>query len=197
MEHNTWLIQRLKKPYPVKNDKASMLDKLANSMAFGGGLRNGGLRAEAMKLLAPIFSFDYMGSSEFEWGAVPEALAKIFKDRKNYIAHSMTIDMADVKENTWRRYAKKGEKLADKLKGTKVVYIFCHKADTKDVEELIKKLAFDKVDLKEVSLFSNALDPITDSDKATQGWLELDNGFMFFTDQDMFEKTVALFKENK
>jgi hypothetical protein len=30
-------------------------------------------------------------------------------------------------------------------------------------------------------------------DERTCGWLELDNGFMFFTDKEMFDKAVVLF----
>lgn len=32
-----------------------------------------------------ILEFDYMGSSEFEWGALPKSLAIIRKELNNYI----------------------------------------------------------------------------------------------------------------
>jgi len=51
---DTYLVQRLNKP--VSNTGMEMF-------SFGGGLKNGGLSGDAMKLLRPIFSFDYMGSS--------------------------------------------------------------------------------------------------------------------------------------
>jgi hypothetical protein len=67
----TWLVQRLQKPAPM-----SIKGKdISNLFSFGGGFRNGGLTDEAMALLKNVFSFDYMGSAEFEWGAVPQALS--------------------------------------------------------------------------------------------------------------------------
>src|SRR3972149_3511420 len=60
-----YYIQRLGKPYST------------TPFSFGGGLINGGLADEAMKMLDSIFSFDYMGSAEFEWGAVPTALQSL------------------------------------------------------------------------------------------------------------------------
>src|SRR5687767_3353849 len=61
-----YLIQRLKKPLGVENP-----------YSFGGGRINGGINKESMKLINQVFSFDYMGSAEFEWGAVPTALAAL------------------------------------------------------------------------------------------------------------------------
>lgn len=54
----TYLVQRLNRP----------TNGYDNPFSFGGGLKNGGLSEDAMKLLRPIFSFDYMGSAEFEFG---------------------------------------------------------------------------------------------------------------------------------
>ncbi|KKS64951.1 MAG: hypothetical protein UV32_C0003G0012 [Candidatus Collierbacteria bacterium GW2011_GWF2_42_51] len=68
----TRLIQRLEKPIGR-----------ASPFSFGGGLKNGGLSKEAMDVLGDIFNFDYMGSSEFEWGAVPAAL--------NFIAEQSSL----------------------------------------------------------------------------------------------------------
>lgn len=56
----TWLIQRLNKPYPRK-------DSIGEIFSFGGGLKNGGLSDNAMALLRPIFSFEYMGAAEFDY----------------------------------------------------------------------------------------------------------------------------------
>lgn len=67
----TWLVQRLRKPY---NHPAFGAD---NPFSFGGGLRNGGLNDEAMGLLRGIFSFDYMGAAEFEFGAIPQAFDRL------------------------------------------------------------------------------------------------------------------------
>lgn len=63
-----WLIQRLQAP-----------KEQFKTFSFGGGLINGGLGEDAMKALGSIFSFDYMGAAEFEWGAVPMALQSLAK----------------------------------------------------------------------------------------------------------------------
>ena len=68
----TYLIQRLEKPRTLKIAGVELKD---NPFSFGGGLRNGGLSKDATDLLRPLFSFDYMGAAEFEFGAVPEALS--------------------------------------------------------------------------------------------------------------------------
>ena len=61
MSFRPYLIQRLEKS---KN--------YVNPFSFGGGLVNGGLSKDAMSLLKPIFSFDYMGSAEFDFGVLPK-----------------------------------------------------------------------------------------------------------------------------
>lgn len=190
---DTWLIQRLQKPIVIKNEKMEVLQGFSECLSFGGGLRNGGLTKEAMNLLRPIFSFDYMGSSEFEWGVVPQSLSSIVKNIDKYISFTMSVEMENVKENIWRKYAKKGEKIPEKQTGIKDIYILCIKEDKEEVKKIIRDLAMDKINLKERCMLDTSLDPITDSDKRNCGWLELDNNFMFFIDQDMFEKTVKLF----
>lgn len=84
-----WLIQRLKKAYG--ND--SVLTTISAAFAFGGGLRDGGLSKEAMQLLSQLWSFDYMGSSEFEWGAVPAALHAMAKFREADLLDCFTVTL--------------------------------------------------------------------------------------------------------
>lgn len=90
---------------------------------------------------------------------------------------------------------KKDKKLIPKSEDIKSVYIICHKDIKKDVEKFIIRLANGdhKIYLKESAMFPHSLDPIEDYDGRIQGWLELDNGFMFFLDKEMHDKTVQLF----
>ena len=169
----THLIQRLKKPYPkVKGEKEDALQRLSNAFSFGGGLVNGGIPKEGMKLLRDIFRFDYMGSSEFEWGAVPEALAKIIDHRKDYVSGTLDFDKNPVK----------------------VVLYLCHKDHEFEAQIRIRQLADNerKFDLKERCNLKGSLEG-REYDRDTCGWLELDNAFMFFTDEEMFDKTLELF----
>ena len=47
-------------------------------------------------------------------------------------------------------------------------------------------------DLKEGLRLTYALRPTNDWDRDVCGWLELDNGFMFFIDEEMWEETIDL-----
>ena len=67
----TYLIQRLKKSQAEKFKKRGLMGN-----PFGGGID---LNREAYNALAQFISFDYMGSAEFEFGALPEAISSIFK----------------------------------------------------------------------------------------------------------------------
>ena len=154
----SWLIQRLEKPIGHENP-----------WSFGGGLENGGLSKEAMSILKDIFSFDYMGSSEFEWGAVPAAL--------NFIA-----EQSDLKAVV------SGE--------TQGVFYICPKSYETGVIAIIKTLLEDEhsLRLKEWCGLSDRVNHPDEYNQNKVGWLELDNGFFFFVDKDMFEKTKTLFE---
>lgn len=158
----TWLVQRLNPPRsfgPLGVD---------NPFAFGGGLRNGGLSNEAMGLLRGIFGFDYMGSAEFEFGAVPEALQGLAKDHRRLTAWEFDID------------------------GTPV-YAVARKAHAAEVEERVRAMAAKDYQFKEATFLPAVLRP----DQAryvpdARGWLELDNGFAFFVDREMWAQFCDL-----
>lgn len=174
---SSYLIQRLKRPYGR-----------VNPFSFGGGLRNGGLSDEAMDLLTGIFSFDYMGAAEFEFGAVPKALQKIAKSADDYQAFSFFIPLNKVAKS-WR------DKSIEKPVGDATVYVICNKNDVKEITTRIKKFAAENYNgnLKESTRLQGALRPLEDWDTEVMGWLELDNGFFFFTDKEMWEKVAELF----
>lgn len=173
----TWLIQRLEKPYKVDND----MSKLTNAFSFGGGLVNGGLSKEAMALLSPLFTFDYMGSAEFEFGSVPETLSKITVNRKDYVDFTMAV-----------KYKYKDWKAKDTKTGTYDVFIICNRADKDEVVERISKFAKTPYnDTKEMINFDSALADAEYKERLI-GWLELDNGYMFFKDQETGKKTADL-----
>ena len=176
--NNSWLVQRLNKPYETEND----MTKLANAFSFGGGLKNGGLSKEAMQLLSPLFSFDYMGSAEFEFGAVPETMSKIVKNRKDYIEFSKAV-----------KYQYKDWSTGKIAKGTSDVYIICNRADKNEVIERIENFAIGKGNhTKEGVNLDRALSNAKYSEKYI-GWLELDNGYLFFRNEETGKKTAELF----
>lgn len=190
LEHSSWLIQRLDAPHPPR-----MVDGLPvdNPFAFGGGFKNGGLSNEAMGLLRGIFSFDYMGAAEFEFGAVPEALRAIaFVSEKSALAaFSFDLRPSDVDKGwDWT----KGQ---PHILNRPTVYVLCRKGTEAEVEQRIRAFALDegKVRIKESTRLSEAMraDAVRSPYLRVLGWLEIDNGFFFFVDREMWSSTARLF----
>jgi len=184
MRHS-WLVQRLNKPAG-----AGRLAALGEAFSFGGGLQNGGLSKDAMDLLRSVFSFDYMGAAEFEFGAVPAALQAIAKARRSLVASVVSVDLATV-PLPWS--ARKDEPKI--IKGSASVYVLCRSAHPSEIGERIVGWASEPYGrtLKESTNLNRALRPSDEFDSRTCGWLELDNGFFFFTDAEMWVKTCAIF----
>jgi hypothetical protein len=136
--------------------------------SFGGGLRNGGLTQEALSLLEGIFTFDYMGAAEFEFGAVPNALSFLWDE------------------------AMKGEVISGSHND---VFYICPRTYENGVKDVIDQLLADEDDM-ELEEYCGLKSTVNSTSKQPRlaGWLELDNGFFFFVDQDMFEKVKNLFK---
>lgn len=180
---DSYLIQRLTRPYKTKGPLAD----LANAFAFGGGLRNGGLSTEAMSMLRELFEFDYMGAAEFEWGAVPKALQRIAA-HKDLTSFSFDIPLTNVPAS----FREKTPPASD-AHGT--VYVLCPEPWQDEIEGRIRGWASRSYGsrLKEQTRISDALRPDDEYPIRVAGWLELDNGFMFFTDRDMWAGTCRLF----
>jgi len=182
----SYLIQRLEKPLRQTDGKV-----VANPFSFGGGLVNGGLTKEAMALIGKIFTFDYMGAAEFEWGAVPEALQKIAKNTSDYIAFKQQI-----KFHYKKTFLKKG----NDVRGSQTIFIICRKEWKEEVVKRISTKAKgdfgkrkDNFTTKVYVGLDFALGGTDIYDKRIKGWLELDNGYFFFTDKEMFNNTRELF----
>jgi hypothetical protein len=157
----TWLIQRLEKPTGRRNP-----------FSFGGGLVNGGLSNEAMDLLCPIFSFDYMGSSEFEHGAIPRFFQTIGENSEEYTTSEMSVN------------------------STKI-YIICRSRCEDEVKKRIYEIAHDRVRTKEhvgLNIAVGLSEWYRKENCPHIGWLEIENEFMFFVSKEAFEKTARLFE---
>lgn len=185
----SYLIQRLERPWRTSEEHP--LFGKDNPFSFGGGLRNGGLSEEAMNLTRELWQYDYMGSAEFEWGAVPEALQKMAKTELE--ATSFTIDLNDVAKD-WRDKSKKA------VKGEATIYTLAPPSFRDEIERRIRAYAAEsyipkdpELRLKEATHLASTLRPYSEYDGRTVGWLELDNGYMFFTDEDMFKGACSLF----
>lgn len=180
MRRDSWLVQQLGKP--------SEGNFLSDCFAFGGGLRNGGLSDDAFKLLRKIFSFEYMGAAEFEFGALPEALQCIAKAKLEAFTVQWPLNKV---QKHWRDNSKK--KLSPKTLAE--VYVIAPEGDREEIANRIMNWASDKPNaLKCPTRLSSALRPVEgEKYHGPVGWLELDNGFFFFTDREMFKATANLF----
>ncbi len=163
----TWLIQRLQKPH-LFNIGGKQID---NPFSFGGGLINGGLPDGAMGILRNVWSFDYMGSAEFEWGAVPSALQFLAGQAS---ANNLVIGQTETGKQ-------------------EIVYYITPKSYETEVINRIQLIRHCKIDLKERAGLDNFFESEQEYARRNVGWLELDNGFLFFTDKEMFDNTCRLF----
>lgn len=160
------LIQRLRKPIKIEGN--SPLDRLAkrNPFAFGGGLKNGGLSNETADKLSKICSFDYMGSAEFEFGALPETLGIMY-------------NLAAIGKLTSHNIA---------LKDGREVYILCNEADLPEVVKRIQSWATkESRETKEAVLLASE-----HHRDLLGGWIEFNNCFAFFTNKEMANGFRAL-----
>lgn len=180
----SWLVQRLDKPHG-----RTLLGLKDNPFSFGGGLVNGGLSGEVMDLLRGIFSFDYMGAAEFEWGAVPKALGALAERAEKLTAWTFTIPVAKVAPH-WKERDKPAPE------GDATLYVIAPAEWRKEIEKRIRGWAAKPYEgLKEGTRLDGVLRPPADDPYPTRtaGWLELDNGWFFFADEDMWRATAELF----
>jgi hypothetical protein len=164
----TRLVQRLCAP----RVKEGQVDALAKAFSFGGG--GGRLTEKAWEMLSPIFHFDYMGAAEFEFGAVPQALLMMSE---------MKLTAFVLKTYTTQT----------------PVYVLCDENLANEIIDRIQAIAKgeecqgNEIRLHEKSYFLEALTPVRDFDKKFLGWLELDNGFFWTTNLEMWRKFAKVF----
>jgi len=125
----SFLIQRLETPFIPKEGQIDV-----GCLAFGGGLRNGGIAEDAMKMLKQIWSFDYMGSAEFEFGAVNEALEMLVREQLELVAGFFSVPYK-YKQYNW------GDTPEQEYSGSEKVFYLCRKEDEVEVKERIRRFA--------------------------------------------------------
>ncbi|MCX6710318.1 MAG: hypothetical protein NTV63_05215 [Candidatus Woesearchaeota archaeon] len=160
----TYLIQRLDKPVQRKNNAP------VNPFSFGAG--SSGLEEKTEEALANIWSWHYMGAAEFENGIVNNALKMISE-------YSQANDFATG---------------ICKLDDKKKAYYICKKEDENGVKKIITQLYDNEnaIKLKAPALLKPSFEE-RKYFKDTLGWLELNNGFMFFKGKKMYAQTLEFF----
>lgn len=157
MKTSVYLVQRLNEPINYNNP-----------FSFGGGLLNGGISKEGMQALEALFSFDYMGSAEFEWGAVPMALDTLVKSE---------LTTFEIDNKVWG---------------------ICTEDIKNDVVDWIKNAMVNHVSLKEWLGLQEALKGEKYARTKGWLKIEDNNyceePFMFFVDKQMFDNVCKLFE---
>lgn len=119
-----------------------------------------------------IVHFDYMGSSEFEWGALPESLGKIRDSINDYIYLDVPIK-------------------------DKVITVFCKDSQKSEVKQYLTELSENKWHLQEYSDFDNYINPSQNFKSRTDFWWDISNHLMFWKKNNEFEskfKTIIATK---
>ncbi len=182
MERRSIDIQRLTRP--LVNKKTG--EASANPFSFGGGLRHGGLSAEALELLVPVCGFDYMGASEFEHGALPDALQKMAGGAEDLVAFSIDVKTGDLGSSIFK------DEAPGVCKDT--VFVLCPK-DWKDevtgrIQQFAKKEDTGYQGTRERVGLESSMRLRAKGERVSEhlGWLEINNGYAFFIDEDMWRK---------
>ena len=173
LEHSSYTIQRLTKPFT--GEIKHPLQALA---AYG--LSATGLSKGAMEIIRSICVFDYMGSAEFEFGAIPKALIKIANAPD-------LVTLEGVLEYRFKSYS-----MPKEIYGRRAVHIICANDDREEVLKRIKAMAIGEEHCQERTQFSGSCADY-EYDKDVVGWFDLDNAFMWFVDESMYKGFAKLF----
>ncbi len=152
------LIQRLKAP-----------SNNAITWAFPS-TRTGLFSQEQIRSLTPILTFDYMGSSNFEFGKVRDAINMTYKFFSENLGTYGQIDLQ------------------------KPIFYLTSRSLESDVKKFLTQLSQNGDNhfiFEKPTYLKETLDNRGDDSKY-KGWIELNNPFMFFTDQEMYEGIKSL-----
>lgn len=119
-----------------------------------------------------ILSFDYMGSSEFEWGALPESLGNIRSELNEYIYLDVLIQ-------------------------DKTITVFCKDSQKNDIKTYLTELAEKKMRLKNFSAFDSYIKNDGYFKNKFDFWWDIENDLMFWKKNNEFElkfKTIIATK---
>jgi len=109
-----------------------------------------------------IVSFQYMGSSEYEWGALPESLRRIRGGFDKYTY--MDIPIKD-----------------------KTITVFLKEEHLENILEYLKDLSENNFRLQERSDFDTYINPSKHFKCNTDFWWDLENDIMFWKENEEFK----------
>lgn len=134
---------------------------------------------ESAKDIDSIINFEYMGSAEYEFGALPDSLKEIRSDIGKYKYINVIV------------------------KG-KYITVFCKEKQESEIKPYLDQLANNNMRLKARSCFNECVNPSTHDLKwqeihpiKTNFWWDLENHLMFWINNSEFESKFKTLIANK
>lgn len=175
LTEKTWLVQRLTRPWEKKfPEKGFELDK------------EGKFTEDSIDRRQGVCGYDYMGSAEFEFGTIPAAVRGFYQGRDSLATYELPVEAKDIRVgfNTRKLVAK-----------DTTFYVICRKGDEEEVTKRIRTILVDTMPLKERPHVYDIFDH--ENLSRVWGWFELNNGFYFFADKEMFEGMFFMYTGRK
>ena len=184
-----YLLQGLESPRPDTDGRTRVLER----MAFGAG--GHGLTEDAEKLVMSIWSWQYMGAGEYERGGMQTAL-KLMADYhtlEKLVAAPMEVSGWEPSANRDFSWYSRG-----KAKIQTTVFVIGCSRHMDQIKETLNELLGGTLSLKRgISAWDRLFSPASfhnDKDCRFRGALDIENGWLFFTDEAMFRQTCNLFE---
>lgn len=185
-------MDRWQPPFLLQRLKRSSRRGVINPFAFGGGLRHGGLSEEIAREFAKFLDFDYMGAGQYEMGALPQALSRMYSNWKDYSLSTLYLFPKELKFNLTQR--QNFERPKEKLR----VDFACHNTHSAGCAEFIRGMASGKFKVRDPHFF---IESVSAPKKpkggfAIAGWIDLTNSTFITTDSEMRDGFVNLMKKS-
>lgn len=130
---------------------------------------------EGKKGIDSLLRFDYMGSSEFEWGALPSSLKRVRENLSNYVQF----------QYSFKKYP------------SKVVTVFCKKEQEEFIGDILEKLALRQIRLKEFSAFDSYIKDDGYFKDKFDFWWDIDQDWFFWKFNPEFDLKFKIALDGK
>lgn len=201
--------------HTVENARERLLDPKDPIKKYGGD--STGLDRTVAQFIDDLVSFYYMGAAEYEFGAIPMALAFLGEAAKAEGLTASTFTATNIKPN-WSRghpsYDKRAAQLAKEKREKKpgytkrikdlntdikssptsvVLYYIGPKEYVQHIDNLVQTAARGEARNKNGDRHDGVFDPLTEWDHNVIGWLCVDYPFFLVKDREVFVQLHKLF----
>jgi hypothetical protein len=186
-----YLLQRLERP----KETYATVPALA-ALSFGCGTH--GMTEDAVKMIAPHFSFAYMGDAMYERGDTAQALYVIAQNAKRFSSFKLHVAAKTIKNLPWSVEREIRRKRTQDARATVLdgypgitVWGFYWREHIEKLESDIEMI----VRGERESQASTGMNWIAfgDTEHKTIGWLDIRTAAMWFSEEDVFRGVAGLF----